>query len=93
MLDYELEKLVYIDKVDFMNKECKMISVYIFRRIFKSQKTNMDTVCCIIGHMINLLMTRFSVPNVTLPDGSLDVTEVTGAGGAEGEDGKAGAAG
>ena len=28
-------------------KDCQMLSIYIFRRVFKSDQRNIDTICCI----------------------------------------------
>ena len=85
MLDHELENK-FIDDIDFMHKESKLISIYIFRRIFKSQGTNIDTITCIISHVINMIMIRYTVTDQTMPDGSLDVTKVSGASSEEGKD-------
>jgi len=45
-----------IEEVDLYSKNSKTMSAYIFRRIFKSQLTNVDTICCIITHIINMLV-------------------------------------
>lgn len=63
-----------------------MISSYIFRRIFKSQATNIDTICCIACHIINYIMSNFTQSGAQA-DASLDVTEKTGAGGGGGDKG------
>jgi len=54
MLPHELPEI--LDDVQLFSKESKMISSYIFRRIFKSQQTNIDTICCIVCHIINNIM-------------------------------------
>ena len=76
--DYELpEKL---DDVRLFSKDSKLISSYIFKRIFKSQQTNIDTICCIACHIINNIMSTFSQSGNQV-DNSLDVTDATGGGG------------
>ena len=53
---------------------CKLISIYIFRRIFKSQQTNIDTICCFVCHIINHIMSQYTQGQGG-PDPSLDVTD------------------
>lgn len=38
----------------------EMICSYIFKLIFESQQTNIDTICCIACHIINQIMSQFS---------------------------------
>ena len=40
--------------------DAKLISIYIFRRIFKSQQTNVDTICCFVCHIINHIMSQYT---------------------------------
>jgi len=59
-----------------------MISSYIFKRIFKSQQTNIDTICCIACHIINHIISDYSQSQGGQEDASLDVTDaIAGAGG------------
>lgn len=41
-------------------KDCQMISIYIFRRVFKSDQRNVDTICCIACHVINSILMQFT---------------------------------
>ena len=61
------------DCENFNNPGNKLICCYIFRRIFKSQQTNVDTVCCIISHLANACITNFSKGQGNTMDLSLDV--------------------
>ena len=56
-------------------KDCKMLSIYIFRRIFKSDQRNVDTINCIACHIVNCILSQFnSTPSGKDP--SLDVTNI-----------------
>lgn len=67
--DAGLQKFPFI-----FNSNCEMISIHIFRRIFDSQMTNTDTICCIAAHIINNIMSQF-VQSQGGPDASIDVTD------------------
>ena len=41
----------------YFEEDCKMISVHIFKVIFDSNQTNLDTICCIACHIINKILT------------------------------------
>ena len=83
-----------LDEVDLFSDESKMISSYIFKRIFKSQQTNIDTICCIACHIINHIISDYSQSQGGAADNSLDVTDATaGAGGGGGADKGAGGGG
>lgn len=63
------EELPYI-----FGPTCSLISIYIFRRIFKSQQTNIDTICCFVCHIINHIMSQYTQGQGG-PDPSLDVAD------------------
>lgn len=56
-------------------KDCQMLSIYIFRRVFKSDQRNIDTICCIACHIINSILTQFTQTQ-NGKDPSLDVTNI-----------------
>ena len=58
------------------DEKCKMISVYIFRRIIKSQQTNLDTICCFCCHILNSILVLSSV-GPSGEDNTLDVKNET----------------
>lgn len=49
------------------------ISAYIFRRIFKQNQTNLDTICCIVGHMCNFCMINYNQGQGNQADTTLDI--------------------
>ena len=72
-------------------QKTEMICSYIFKLIFESQQTNIDTICCIACHIINQIMSQFSQSQGNQVDTSLDVTD--SAGGGAGGSGGGGAGG
>lgn len=54
--------------------ECRMVSQYIFKKIFDSQMSNNDTVCCVAAHIVSKIMMEFVNSN-GLMDHSIDVTD------------------
>ena len=52
----EISKCRTIDDVDFDDKNSLVGKL--FRRIFKSQETNIDSLCCIVADMINKFMNQ-----------------------------------
>lgn len=73
VLPYELEQCLRQNKQRLLEEhdgddelpylfgpDCKLISIYIFRRIFKSQQTNIDTICCFVCHIINHIMSQYT---------------------------------
>ena len=69
-----------------------MISTFIFRFIFQSQYTNIDTVCCILCHMVNTIITQFAQNSSgeSGEDATLDVADECGG---DSKDGKKGGGG
>jgi hypothetical protein len=49
------------------------ISAYIFRIIFKQNQTNLDTICCIVGHMCNFCMINYNQGQGNQADTTLDI--------------------
>lgn len=59
-----------------------MISVYIFRRVFKSSQTNIDTICCIVAHIANHIIATYN-QTLDAEDDSFDVEGKVGKEGTE----------
>ena len=51
ILDKELSKYRKLSEVDFTSPNSLIRKL--FMRIMKSQETNIDTICCIVAHMMN----------------------------------------
>jgi hypothetical protein len=43
-----------IDDIDLVGPDCHLIG-RLFKYVFKSQPTNIDTICCIVCHLVNQL--------------------------------------
>lgn len=67
--DYDKE----VSELESVNMTKDTISAYIFRRIFKQNQANMDTICCIIGHMCNHCMINYNQGQGSHADNTLDL--------------------
>mmetsp|Transcript_28275 Transcript_28275/g.42809 ORF Transcript_28275/g.42809 Transcript_28275/m.42809 type:complete len:119 (+) Transcript_28275:1275-1631(+) len=73
-----------LENLDLYSKDSKLICGYIFRRIFKSQQTNVDTIVCIVGHIINMIVSTVQAQGNSA-DGTFDVEDSGGGGGDKGK--------
>lgn len=71
VLEFELRELD-LEDIELFSPECKLMSVYIFRRIFKANQVNIDTICCIYAHIVNTVMTQCQ----PMDDGPSDILDV-----------------
>ena len=62
ILATELEQYHYIDHVDFTHENSLVRKL--FTRIMKSQETNVDTICCIVAHMMNSFLQQLQVDEI-----------------------------
>ena len=60
-------------------KDCEMTFMVIFKHIFESNGTNIDTICSICCHIVNQILTQFTQSSQgTATDASLDVLDEVG---------------
>lgn len=54
----EFKKFKNLDEVDLLSDQCLIGKV--FKYIFKSQNTNVDSISCFVSHILNSMITDFS---------------------------------
>ena len=64
-----------LEDIDFFSPDNKLMSIYIFRRIFKAHQSNTDTICCLYAHLVNTVMTQCP-PMDDGPSDALDVDDL-----------------
>ena len=62
ILSTELEQYQDLKDVDFTGENSLVRKL--FTRIMKSQETNVDTICCIVAHMMNSFLQQFQVDDL-----------------------------